>query len=60
VTAAAFRAGDELDAAALARLEGELRPRSKLPFYGPYWRSHDREAGLTAAPRAARPPLNRS
>ena len=53
VTTAAFRAGGELDAAALARLEGELRPRSKLPLYGPYWRRQDREAGLTAASRAA-------
>ncbi len=60
VTAAAFRAGDALDAAALARLERELRPRLKLPLYGPYWRSRDREAGLTAAPRAADRSLNRS
>jgi len=46
LTEAAFRRGRELDEAMLARFEGELRPRAKLPLYAPYWRKKNRQAGI--------------
>ena len=47
LTEGAFRRGRELDEAMLARFEGELRRKPKLPPYGSYWRKKNRQAGIS-------------
>ena len=49
LTEGAFRRGRELDESMLARFEGELRRKTKLPLYGSYWRKKNRQAGIRAA-----------
>jgi dipeptidase len=49
LTEGAFRRGRELDDSMLARFEGELRRKTKLPLYGSYWRKKNRQAGIRAA-----------
>jgi secernin len=49
LTDEAFRHGRELDERMLARFEGELRRRAKLPLYGSFWRKKNGQAGIRLA-----------